>query len=562
VARVLAGRSDDLDDAGLHLAPTLRELFPDPSSFSGMDAAADLILDAVRGRRALVVFADYDVDGATSAALLVRWCRALGHEPSIYVPDRLLEGYGPSAQAFDRIKAGGAELVVTLDCGAAAEDALTHAARIALPVVVIDHHMMRPGAPPHCAALVNPNQPGCASGQGDLAAAGVVFVLLAALNRRARAEGLFEHTCEPDLRKWLDLAALGAVCDVTRLRGFNRALVAQGLKVMSRWENPGLKALLEAAKADGAVANVHHAGFILGPRINAGGRIGRADLGARLLATDDPEEAREIAASLDDLNAKRRDIERSAFDEAVRQVERTSNRGFDGPLVLAADEGWHPGVVGIVAGRLRERYRRPAIVIGIDPATGLGKGSGRSQPGVNLGRAVHAAFDAGLLLAGGGHAMAAGLTVRRELLPELTEFLSAALMAESAQAVLEDVMEIDALAAPGPQGRLLLEAFRRLEPFGPGAPEPIVAFANVHIERPQALKGGHVRCTFKSSDGGRVRAVAWRAEDTALGRRLLAGVGVVHVAGRLKLDTWNGKENLELEIFDLADPRQIENAQG
>jgi single-stranded-DNA-specific exonuclease len=559
VARVLAARADDLEDAGRHLHPTLRDLFPDPSSFLGMDAAVELILEAVRARRRLVVFADYDVDGATSAALLVRWCRAFGHEALIYVPDRVREGYGPSVQAFERLKAEGADLVVTLDCGAAAEDALAHAVTIDLKVVVIDHHMMRPGAAPPCAALVNPNQGGCASGQGDLAAAGVVFVLLAALNRRARAQGLCPAAGEPDLRRWLDLAALGAVCDVTRLRGFNRALVAQGLKVMSLWDNPGLKALLHAAKAEGAQASAYHAGFILGPRINAGGRIGRADLGARLLSTDDPDEAREIALALDALNGERRDIERAAFEEAVAQVERASNRPHDGPLVLTAAEGWHPGVVGIIAGRLRERYRRPAVVIGIDPATGLGKGSGRSQPGVNLGRAVHAAFEAGLLLAGGGHAMAAGLTVRRELLPELEAFLSEALREESAQAAIEDVLEVDALAAPGPEGRRLLDAFRRLEPFGPGAPEPVVAFANLLIERPQALKGGHVRCGLKGPDGGRIRAVAWRAEDTPLGRRLLAGGGVVHAAGRLKLDAWNGKETLELEIFDLADPRQIEN---
>jgi single-stranded-DNA-specific exonuclease len=558
IARSLAARGVSEADAAAHLKPTLRGLFPDPSRFKDMDKAARLLVDAVVDGRPAVVFADYDVDGATSAALLVRWFRAMGRTLSIYVPDRVLEGYGPSIAAFERLKREGAQLVVTVDCGAAAHDALEAAAAIDLSVVVIDHHMMRDGEAPPAAALVNPNQPMCGSGQGVLAAAGVTFVLLAALNREARARGLFEGRAEPDIRQWMDLAAMGAVCDVTQLVGFNRALAALGLKVMSNWGNPGLKALLEVAGATGP-ATVFHAGFILGPRINAGGRIGRSDLGARLLSTDDPGEARALAEELDALNGARKDVERQAFDEAVRRIERESNFDPQAPVLVVAGDDWHPGVVGIVAGRLRERYRRPAVVIGVDPITGVAKGSGRSQPGVNLGRAIQAAYEAGLLMSGGGHAMAAGLTMRAEHLPELRAFLVERLMEETTIAVAADALEIDALAAPGAAGRTVWEDYQQLAPFGPGAPEPTFALANVRAEYAKAMKGGHVRCTLVDGRGAKMRAIAWRAEDTPLGQRLLAGGGALHVAGRLKPDDWQGRNAVELEIEDAADPRQVDN---
>lgn len=557
VARALAGRCGSFPEAERHLRPTLRELFPDPSSFRDMDLAAELLLDALVGGRKIVLFADYDVDGATSAALLTRWCRALGHAPDLYIPDRLREGYGPSIPAFQRLKAEGAELIVTLDCGAAAREALEAAALMDLQVVVIDHHQMRPGERPPCAALVNPNQAGCNSGQGDLPAAGVTFVLLAALNREARRRGLFPGV-EPDLRALLDLAALGSVCDVTRAQGFNRALIAQGLRVMSGWANPGLRALMEVAGAEGA-ASVFHAGYILGPRINAGGRIGRSDLGARLLSTDDAAEALVLARELDLLNGERKVIEAQALAAALRQAGQGDVNGPDAPLVLVAGEDWHPGVVGIVAGRLREQSRKPAIVIGVDPVTGIGKGSGRSQPGVDLGRAVTAAFEAGLLIAGGGHAMAAGLTVRKEAIPELRAFLSERLREERARAALEDHLEIDVLASPSVKSASLFEDLATLQPFGPGAPEPLVAFEAVSPEAGQVLKGGHVRTTLASPSGERIRAIAWRAEETALGRRLLSGGGRIHVAGRLKLNTWGGRNSVELEIEDAADPRLSDN---
>ncbi|KAK0341598.1 hypothetical protein LTR94_025727, partial [Friedmanniomyces endolithicus] len=353
LARALASRGVGAEQGQDYLNPTLRALFPDPSCFMDMDVAASAIVDALQAKAKVHVFADYDVDGAASAALLVRWFRSMGAELPIYVPDRITEGYGPSAQAFETLKASGADLVITVDCGAAANEALDHASEIGLPVVVVDHHLMR-DQPPKAVAVVNPNRPGCISGQGNLAAAGVVFVLLAALNREARRRGLFQERLEPDLKSWLDLAALGAICDVTALTGFNRALTSLGLRVMGEWRNPGLRALLAAAGAEPSPAKTNHAGFILGPRINAGGRIGRSDLGARLLSTDDTDEATALAAELDALNLSRREVERQVTEAAIRRVEATGAHQDGSTVIVVCGDDWHPGVVGIVAGRLRE----------------------------------------------------------------------------------------------------------------------------------------------------------------------------------------------------------------
>jgi single-stranded-DNA-specific exonuclease len=381
-------------------------------------------------------------------------------------------------------------------------------------------------------------------------------VLLAALTREARRRGWFETRPEPDLRQWLDLAALGAICDVTQLVGFNRALAAQGLKVMSAWANPGLKALLDVAGSKGPAA-VFHAGFVLGPRINAGGRIGRADLGARLLSTDDPAEARMLAEELDALNAQRKGVETAILEAAIASIESGANFDPAAPAIVVAEDDWHPGVIGIVASRLRERYRRPVVVIGLDRAADIGKGSGRSQPGVNLGRAIQAAYDEGLLLAGGGHAMAAGLTMRPAAIPEFRAFLCERLAAEMVVAEAEDALEIDALVTPGAAARPLCDSFKALEPFGPGNPEPSFAVADVRVERLTPLRGGHLRCTLVGASGKSLRAVAWRCADTPIGRRLAAGGGSLHAAGKLKPDDWNGRSTVELEIEDLADPRSV-----
>jgi len=556
LARALVARG--AVDLGVEtfLRPTLRALFPNPSSFADMDQAAISLVDALEVDRNIVVFADYDVDGASSAAQLIRWFRHMGKELQIYVPDRVTEGYGPSPAAFERLQAAGAEVVVTVDCGAAAEDALSAADGLGLTVVVVDHHLMRE-RPPGPVALVNPNRADCGSGQGVLAAAGVTFVLLAALNREARGRGMFSSRSEPDLRQWLDLAALGAICDVTQLVGFNRALVFQGLRVMATWPNPGMRALMGVAGAKMEGPGVFEAGFILGPRINAGGRIGRADLGARLLATDDPEEADELARELDSLNAQRKDVERHIVEAAVEAIEKDSNLDPAAPAIVVAKEDWHPGVIGIVASRLREIYRKPVVVIGVDRAANVGRGSGRSQPGANLGRAVQAAYDEGLLLSGGGHAMAAGLTLRPSAVPELREFLCKHLANEAVDAAAMDFVEVDALIAPGKAARSILEAFKVLAPHGPGNPEPAFALANVRPENAMPLRGGHVRCSLADGAGARLDAVAWRVGDSAIGRRLLAGGGSVHVVGRLKTNIWNGREKTEIEIEDIADPRQI-----
>lgn len=552
LARALASRGVTAEAAEPFLNPTLKALFPDPSCFLDMDKAASILIDALEADRKVVVFADYDVDGASSAAQLVRWFRAMGKELDIYVPDRMTEGYGPSPQAFRRLKEEGADLVVTVDCGAAAYAAIDTAGEIGLEVVVIDHHLMRE-QPPKASAVVNPNRPGCNSGQGVLAAAGVTFVLLAALNREARGRGLFKDRPEPDLRQWLDLAALGAFCDVTQLVGFNRALASQGLKVMSNWGNPGLAALMRVAKAAAGPASAFTAGWLLGPRINAGGRIGRSDLGARLLSSDDLEEVAMLAEELDALNVSRKEVERQVTEHAAVLVESAAWK--DDPAIVVAAEGWHPGVVGICAGRLRERYRKPVLVIGLDPAVGVGKGSGRSQPGMNLGRAVQAAFDEGLLLAGGGHAMAAGLTVKIDRIDDLRAFLNDRLAGESHAAAELDAVELDGLISPGGASRDFYEQFQRLAPFGPGNPEPMFALPDVLVEQPMAVRGGHIRCVLSDGAGGRLRAVAWRAGETELGRRLLSREGALHVAGRLKPDDYMGRRGVELEIEDAADPR-------
>lgn len=553
LARALASRGVAEGDGADFLDPTLKALFPDPSAFADLDRAVEVILDALEAGKRLTVFADYDVDGATSAALLIRWCRALGHDLPFYVPDRLREGYGPSPAVFEALKGAGIELVITVDCGAAAHDALNAAQAMELPVVVVDHHLMR-GAPPPARALINPNRPDCGSGQGNLSAAGVTFVLLAGLTRAARARGWFADRPEPDLRQWLDLAALGAICDVTRFSGFNRALVTQGLKVMTAWTNPGLSALMRVAGADPARAGVFEAGFVLGPRINAGGRIGRADLGATLLSTDDPDEAAAIAVQLDVLNRERQAVEKRILDQAIEAIERQSNFDPEAGAIVAAHEDWHPGVIGIVASRLRERYRKPVFVIGIDRDADMGRGSGRSQAGFNLGEAVQEAFEAGLITAGGGHAMAAGLSIRPALIPDFRAFLAErAARADMGEA---DVLDLDAALGGAGAAAEAHALFKTLAPFGPGNPEPLFALEQLRPERPMALRGGHVGCDFVDRAGGRLRAIAWRSAETDLGRRLLAGGGEIHVAGRLRENHWQGKARLQLEIEDIIDPRR------
>lgn len=551
LARLMVSRGVKPEGAAGFLAPRLRDVFPDPASFTDMDKAAGLIWDAVQSGRRIALFADYDVDGASSAAQLTRWLRAVGHDPLVYIPDRIEEGYGPNAAAFETLKGQGAELVITLDCGAASLEPLKAAQGLGLPVIVVDHHMMKEEIPP-AAALVNPNQLGDASGCGHMAAAGVTFVLLAALNREGRRRGGFQGP-EPDLLSLADLAALGTICDVVSLTGVNRALVAQGLKVMSAWAKPGLAALAELAGIEGA-ATPYHAGFLIGPRINAGGRVGKSDLGARLLSTEDPAEARTIALELDALNAERRAIEAEVLETAIAQMEEAT-AAQDLPVLVASGPNWHPGVIGIVAGRLKERFNRPAIVIGVDER-GIGKGSGRSVSGVNLGGAIAAAHEAGLLIAGGGHPMAAGLTMSADRLDAFTAFMRERLADEWTAADEARTSRLDAVLSPGAVTFEFCEALQQAAPYGAGHPEPRFAFPDLRRTYAERVGSDHVRFAFEGEAGGRLSGIAFRCADGPIGQALLSGgEGPWHAAGRLKASDNRFGRRAEFHLEDLAPAR-------
>lgn len=554
LALCVAGRGITPDGLDNYLNPTLKNLFPDPSTFIDMDRAVAAMLDALTADLKISVFADYDVDGATSAAQLVRWFRSMGRELDIYVPDRLTEGYGPSNAAFDTLKKHGADLIITVDCGAMAHSAIAYAASIGLNVIVIDHHLMRE-EPPKCLAVVNPNRPGCPSEQGNLAAAGVIFVTLAALNREAEKRGLFNSRQKPDILQWLDLAALGAICDVTALTGFNRALATQGLKIMSRLNNPGIKAVIDIAGGtkDGInLLGTFHSGFVIGPRINAGGRVGRSDLGVKLLSTDDAQEANILAKELDELNLLRREVEAEIFEQAISLSERYRLNSDQHQVAIIAAEGWHPGVIGIVAGRLKERWHKPVIVIGIDPITGIGKGSGRSVTGVNLGKFIGSAYEDGILLSGGGHAMAAGLAIQSDKIEAFRAYLSEKISAEIGAVLTPESVEADAVLSLKSLNRSYLELLKKLEPFGPGNVEPLWAISDLRIGYASAMKGGHIRCELIDQDGFKIKALCWRAEGSPIGDIILMPSAKVHAVVKLKADDYMGRNGVQLEIEDLA----------
>ncbi|GJL98299.1 MAG: single-stranded-DNA-specific exonuclease RecJ [Hyphobacterium sp.] len=547
VARMLAARGISADEADAVLNPTLRHFFPDPSSFQDMDKAATVIWDAVESNRTLAVFADYDVDGATSAAQLIRYFRKLGISLLLYVPDRIDEGYGPSADAFEKLKAQGADLVITVDCGAAAHEPLEAARTMGLDVVVVDHHLMSAELPP-ALAIVNPNRLDDVSGCGHMAAAGVTFVLLAALNREARRRAKFTDTAEPDILKFADLAALGTLCDVVPLRDVNRAIVSQGLKVMRGWHHAGLKALADVGGLTGN-PSAYHLGFLLGPRINAGGRVGRADLGARLLSSDDPAECVEIAAELDALNAERKQIEADVQDAAKAQLRADGDT--EAPLLIATGAGWHPGVIGIVAGRLKEQFGRPTIVIGTE--NGLGKGSGRSVSGVDLGSAIAEAKAAGLLIAGGGHAMAAGLTVEEGRVDALRDFLVERLRPQWDASHDARSLRLDAILSPAGVTLDLAERIMAAAPFGQGFAEPRFALLDVRVAYAERVGADHVRFSLTDESGQRVNGIVFRQADQPIGHALLGGSGETwHVAGRLKLDEWRGNRRVQFHLEDIA----------
>lgn len=545
VGRIMAQRGIGLEAVDRFLDPTLRTELPDPSRFRDMDAAAERLADAVVTGQTIGLFADYDVDGATSAASMARYFRAVGARTLLHIPDRIDEGYGPNLPALKGLVEQGAGVVVCLDCGILAVDTLGQARAAGIDVVVVDHHIAEPDLPA-AVAVVNPNRLDEEPGFGHLAACGVTFVTLVAVNRALRARGWFTDRREPDLRGILDLTALGTVCDVVPLTGLNRAFIAQGLKVMAGRATPGLAALADVAGLD-RKPDPYHLGFVLGPRINAGGRVGRADLGARLLSTDDPAEARQIAGELDRYNEERRTIEAEVLDRAIAQAEEAG----DSPVLVVSGDGWHPGVVGIVASRLKDRFHRPACVIGVED--GVGKGSGRSVPGVDLGAAVIAAHQAGVLEKGGGHAMAAGFTVAAGRIDAFRDFLAERVSAALSGTPRVAELSVDAAVSPRGANADLVRAVSRVGPFGTGNSEPRFVLSGARIVSSGVVGENHVRCTLAGGDGGRVNAIAFRAMTGDLGPALLqAGQLPIHVAGHLRLDDFRGGDTVQLVIDDAA----------
>ena len=547
VGRLLANRGVTPETAGDFLEPSLKTALPDPSHLKDMDAAVARIVAALEGDEPTAVFGDYDVDGATSAAILHRYFAALGVPLRLYVPDRIAEGYGPNTDALLRLHGEGIRLVLTVDCGISAHEPLAAAQAAGLDVVVLDHHVAEPALPP-AVAVVNPNRLDEDSPHKTLAAVGVTFLLLIALNRALRERGRFADRPEPDLIALLDLVALGTVCDVVPLQGLNRVLVAQGLRIMARRRNTGLAALADVARMASA-PSAYHAGFLLGPRVNAGGRVGRADLGARLLTTDNPAEARRLAEELDRFNKERKTIEQGVLDAALDAAEAQAAEGR--PLILVAGEGWHAGVIGIVASRIVERTNRPACVVGI--ADGIGKGSGRSIAGVDLGAAVIAARQAGLLVNGGGHKMAAGFTVEAESVTALHTFLSGRVEPAVTTAGAVRTLTVDGVLTPAAATRALQEQIERVGPFGAGNPEPRFALAGARIAKADVVGDNHVRCFLADAGGARLKAIAFRSLGEPLGDALLnASGGGLHLAGKLRADDWKGREDVQFLIDDGA----------
>jgi single-stranded-DNA-specific exonuclease len=549
VARVMAARGIGVDEAAVFLNPTLRDQLPDPLHLLDMEAAVERIVAALTGDEVIGVFGDYDVDGATSSALLVRFFAALGRTVPVYIPDRRIEGFGPNIEALMKLKAEGVSLVITVDCGTTAFEPLAAAVDAGLDVIVIDHHVAEPQLP-RGALVVNPNRLDETSEHGQLAAVGVTFLLVVALNRALREAFWYgEGHGEPDLRDWLDLVALGTVCDVVPLTGVNRALVAQGLKIMAGRRNRGIVALAEVAGIDRR-PDAYHLGYMLGPRVNAGGRVGESGLGTRLLSTEDEAEAGAIAARLDDYNRERQVIEAEVLDAAMAQASDQAAAGA--PVLLCAAEGWHAGVIGIVAGRLRERFERPACVVALE--NGTGKGSGRSVPGVALGPAVIAARQAGLLIAGGGHAMAAGFTVAADALDAFRDFLTENVARQIGSDPPVPSLGIDGTLAPVAGTTDLIEQIEQVGPFGAGNPRPRFAFADVRVVKADVVGKGHVRCIITGQDGtGRLTAIAFRTADTELGQALLnTSGGTLHLAGNLQANEWQGRVSAQLVIDDAA----------
>lgn len=550
LGRILSGRGVSIDAAESFLHPSLQNDLPDPACLMDMERAAERLAKAVMANEKIAVFGDYDVDGATSSALIRRFLVAIGVPLILYIPDRIKEGYGPNAAALTALAERGVRIVITVDCGTLAYEALAAGTGKGLDIIVVDHHQAEAHLP-DAFAVINPNRLDDSSGHGQLAAVGVAFLLLVALNRSLRKKGWYTQkgVSEPNLLQWLDLVALGTICDVAPLSGVNRVLVRQGLKVMARRHNAGLRALAEVAGVD-TDPTTYHAGFVFGPRINAGGRVGKSDLGARLLSSDDPDEVGVIAQELNLLNRERQAIEALVLEQALEQAER---RNTNEPLILVAAKGWHPGVIGIAASRLKEHFNLPALVIGIDE-NGIGKGSGRSITGVDLGSAVIAAGQAGLLINGGGHKMAAGLTVEAGKIDALRTFLTQRLAAQVDAASDAGDLTIDATLVAGAATVELIDALALAGPYGAGNPEPRFVIANASVVNSSIVGGKHVRCILATGGGQKLSGIAFGCAETPLGQALLAGMrsGPLHVAGKLRADQWRGVRRVQLHVEDAA----------
>lgn len=546
LARVLAARGVTLDTVHDFLHPTLKTLMPDPSTLVGMDQAVERLVVAINSKEKIGVFGDYDVDGATSSAVLRRFFRSIGIDPVMYIPDRMKEGYGPNTPALLALAEQGVKIVITVDCGISAYEPLKAAKEAGLDVIVADHHKADPVLPV-AAAVVNPNRLDDTSKQGHLAAVGVTFLLLVALNRALRVTGWYRdnNIAEPDLRQLLDIVALGTVADVVPLIGLNRAFVIQGLSVLARGANVGLAAMRKVAAID-VEPSAYHLGFIYGPRVNAGGRVGQADLGMRILSTDDPDEAAALAVRLDDYNRARQDIEAAVLAEAIEQVE---TRNSDDPVLFAMGASWHPGVIGIVASRLKDRYGRPACVVALDG--GMAKGSGRSVKGVDLGKAVLAARDVGLLFNGGGHAMAAGFTVEEAKLSAFVEFMTKHAVAQMKAGVSSIAHPIDGVLSVNAVTTEFAQMLGELAPYGSGNDEPRFAVVDADVGKADIVGSGHVRCFLTGRAGGRLKAIAFRSADSDLGVGLLNARGrSLHLTGTIRVETWQGRANAQLIIDD------------
>jgi single-stranded-DNA-specific exonuclease len=551
LARILAGRGVEVDDVASFLDPTVRALMPDPNVLVDMRAAATRLADAVSRGETVAIFGDYDVDGATAAATLGRYLRHCGLRPLIHIPDRLFEGYGPNTEAIRALAAQGATLLVAVDCGTGSHAPISQARKLGLDVIVIDHHQADEVLPP-AVAMVNPNRLDDLSKLGHLAAVGLVFMTIVALNRELRTRGFWTaERGEPDLLSFLDFVALGTVADVVPLKGLNRAFVAKGLIALRNRDNPGLTALMDIARLGGP-PEPWHLGFLLGPRINAGGRIGRATLGVDLLMQDDPAECARLAAELDRLNRERQAIEIATVAQAEAEAMAALGVEEKGAVVVTAAEGWHPGVVGLVAARLKERFGRPAFAIALEPG-GIGTGSGRSITGVDLGRAVRHAVSEGLLVKGGGHAMAAGVTLKKDALGAFRAYLESELAGAVEAARREDALLIDGAVSAGAANNDIMATIARAGPYGAGNPEPVIALPAHTLVYADEVGQAHMRVRLRAGDGATIDAIAFRSAGQKLGIALGQSRGrSVHAAGTLSVDRWNGAERVQLRLIDVA----------